>query len=251
MLALLSIVRDDLGYNWSYREIGTIFIVNKGTVHRIRSDAVKDTEHGIGRPPILHPDEETNVMAYITDSFQRGSPVSPKQIRAAIADAFWKQVSLSWTWRFVKRYEEALQRATAYPQANTRMEVSNEIARTHIRNLERNMKDVSTELILNVDETGCQEWSDRKKRAVIIPIQEGPCRIEHPVSRKEKRITCITTISTAGDALVPLLVIHGRIDAAVWEEGWQDGQDFMIRSNDTSDVTRPIFAEYVTSVILP
>jgi hypothetical protein len=71
------------------------------------------------------------------------------------------------------------------------------------------------------------------------------------VSRK-KRITCITTISMAGDALMPLLVMHRRtIDAAVWEEGWQDGQDFMIRSNDTSDVTRPIFTEYVTSVILP
>jgi ribosomal protein S4E len=33
ILALLSIVRDDLGYNWTYREIGTIFNVNKGTVH--------------------------------------------------------------------------------------------------------------------------------------------------------------------------------------------------------------------------
>jgi hypothetical protein len=35
------------------------------------------------------------------------------------------------------------------------MEVSKEIARTHIRNLERYVKDVSTELILNVDEVGC------------------------------------------------------------------------------------------------
>jgi hypothetical protein len=50
ILALLSIIRDGLGYNWSYREIGTIFNVNKGTVHRIRSDAIKDFEHGIGRP---------------------------------------------------------------------------------------------------------------------------------------------------------------------------------------------------------
>jgi hypothetical protein len=72
------------------------------------------------------------------------------------------------------------------------------------------------------------------------------------VSRKEKRITCITTISMAGDALMPLLVMHRRtIDAAVWEERWRDGQNFMIRSNDTSYVTRPIFTEHVTSVILP
>jgi hypothetical protein len=94
-------------------------------------------------------------MAYIADSFQCGSPVSPKQIRADVADAFGKQVSSSWTWRFVKHHEEALQRVTAYPQGNTRREVSKEIAGTHIRNLERYVKDVSTELILNVDEVGC------------------------------------------------------------------------------------------------
>jgi hypothetical protein len=136
ILTLLLIVRDDLGYNWNYREIGTIFNVNKGTVHQIRSDAIKDIGHDIDRPPILQPDEEANVMACITDSFQRGSPVSPRQIRAYVTDAFGKQVSSSWTWRFVKRHEEAFQRGTAYPQENTRMEESKEIARTHIRNLE-------------------------------------------------------------------------------------------------------------------
>jgi hypothetical protein len=78
ILAPLSIVRDDLDYNCSYREIGTIFNVNKGTVRRIRSDAIKDIEHDTGRPSILEPDEEANVMTYMTDSFQRGSPVSAK-----------------------------------------------------------------------------------------------------------------------------------------------------------------------------
>jgi hypothetical protein len=132
------------------------------------------------------------------------------------------------------------------------MEVSKGIARTHIRNLKRYVKDVSTELILDADEVGSQEWSDRKKRDVIIPHQERPCTIQYAVSREEKCITCTTHISMAGDALMPLLVIHRRtIGAAIWGEGWRDGQDLMIRSNDTSYVTRPVFTEYVTSVILP
>jgi hypothetical protein len=93
--ALLSIVRDDLGDNWSSLEIGSIFNVNKGTIHRIRSHAIEDIEHDIGHTPILQPDKEANVMAYITDSFQRGSPVSPKQIRDYVADAFGTPVSSS------------------------------------------------------------------------------------------------------------------------------------------------------------
>jgi Trp operon repressor len=73
----LSIVRDDLDYNRSYREIGAIFNVNKGTVHRIRSDAIKHVDHDTAAL-LLQPDEKANAMAFITDSFQRGSPVSPK-----------------------------------------------------------------------------------------------------------------------------------------------------------------------------
>jgi hypothetical protein len=60
-------------------------------------------------------------------------------------------------------------RATGYPQENIRMEISKEIARTHIRNREGYVKDAPTERILTVDEVGCQEWSGRKKRDVIIP----------------------------------------------------------------------------------
>jgi hypothetical protein len=42
----------------------------------------------------------------------------------------------------------------------------------------------------------------------------------------------------AGDMLMPLLVIHRKtVDDAVWEDGWLDGQDFLIRSNDTSYLT--------------
>jgi hypothetical protein len=52
ILALLSIVRNDLGYNWIHRDIGKIFNVEKGTVHRIRSHAIRDIEHDIGHPPI-------------------------------------------------------------------------------------------------------------------------------------------------------------------------------------------------------
>jgi hypothetical protein len=108
------------------------------------------------------------------------------------------------------------------------------------------------EFILNVGEVGCQEWSDRKKCDVIIPHQKRPYKIEYAVSRKEKRISWITTISLASDALMPLLLIRRKtINAAVWEEGCRDGQDFMIRSNNTSYVARPIFTKYVTSVILP
>jgi hypothetical protein len=72
------------------------------------------------------------------------------------------------------------------------------------------------------------------------------------VVRKEKCLICITTISMAGDALMPLWVILRKtIDNAVWEDGRRDGQDFMIRSNDRASVTSSVFTEYLTGVTIP
>jgi hypothetical protein len=252
ILALLAIIHDELHYDWSHRDIGSVFNVNKGTVHRIRSEAMEEMKHETGRAPLLSEDQETQVIAFIASNFEGGSPVAPKQIRLYGSETFAICVSSSWTWRFVVRHRETLQPAIAYPQEDKRMKVTKEIARAHIRNLERWVKNLPTELILNFDEVGVQEWADRKKRKVIIPYQAQPRRVEYAVTRKEKRISCIATISIAGDALMPLLVIHRRtIDDAVWEDGWRDGQDFMIRSNSSSYVTREIIREYLTQVLMP
>jgi hypothetical protein len=56
----------------------------------------------------------------------------------------------------------------------------------------------------------------------------------------------------AGDTLTPLLVIHRKtIDEEVWAEGWRDGEDVMLRSNDTSYVAQAIFDEYIEKIFVP
>jgi hypothetical protein len=116
ILAMLSITRDELQYEWSYRTIGSIFGVNKGTVHRVRSGAMREIEHDSGRPPILSPDQEADVIRQITTSYESGTPLSPKQIRAYTSKTYGKVVSSSWTWRFVLRHPEVLQRSSSMPQ---------------------------------------------------------------------------------------------------------------------------------------
>jgi hypothetical protein len=74
ILALLTIFRDGFQYAWSYAQVGYIFNVNKGIVHRVRSQAMREIEHDTGRPPILQPDQEAELIAYIISRFQDGSP---------------------------------------------------------------------------------------------------------------------------------------------------------------------------------
>jgi hypothetical protein len=127
------------------------------------------------------------------------------------------------------------------------MNVTKEIARKYVAKLEHCMREVPTELIFNPDEVGSQEWADRKSRSVLIPRQFGRSRAGCSVLRAEKRIRSITTISMTGRLLMPLLVIHCKtIDDAVWEKGWRQRQNFLIRSNDTSYATRDIFGKDLT-----
>jgi hypothetical protein len=233
-------------------QLGCVFGINKGIVHRICKKEMGNFQSHIGHPYLLSAEREETVITFIVTSFRDHCPVSPKQIRVYVQEQFNLVPSRGWLWHFVRRHSDRLEHAKAHPQEEARMNVTQEIARRHVANLEQYVRDLPTELIFNLDEVGSQEWADRKPRSVIIPRQPRPVRIEYSVPRAEKRMSCIATISMAGDALMPLLVIHRKtIDDAVWEEGWRNGQDFLIRSNDTSYVTRDIFKEYLTSAFLP
>jgi transposase len=121
ILALPTILRDEFQYAWSSAQMGYIFNVKKGIVHRVRSQIMREIEHDTGRPPILQPNQEAELIAYITSHFQDGSPLSPKQIRQYVSETFGKEVSSSWAWRLVSRYSGVLQHATAHPQEDIRM----------------------------------------------------------------------------------------------------------------------------------
>jgi predicted metallo-beta-lactamase superfamily hydrolase len=54
------------------------------------------------------------------------------------------------------------------------MHVTKNMGKIHVRNLEQDVQNVPTELILNFDAVRSQEWSDRKKWEVIIPHQASP-----------------------------------------------------------------------------
>jgi hypothetical protein len=77
---------------------------------------------------------------------------------------FAKQVSSFWTWLLVKRHHGMFQSFTPYPQEDPRMKVSNEMERDHVRNLEQYIKEFPTDLILNVDDMGSQDLTDRMER---------------------------------------------------------------------------------------
>jgi hypothetical protein len=103
--------------------------------------------------------------------------------------------SHGWLWRFIRPHADRLDHVKAYSQEDIRLNVTKEIARSHIVNLERHVQNVPTDLIFNIDEVGSQDWADRKLQSVIVPHQFRHVCIEYSVSRSEKQINCIVAIS--------------------------------------------------------
>jgi hypothetical protein len=171
-------------------------------------------------------------IEHVKASFCHGCLLFAKQVRVFVQETFGIKVSSSWTWRFVEHPAGELQRARASPQEEARMNVLKELAKLHVENLGKSVKDIPAELIFTLDEIESHEWADWNPRDMIIPHQARPGHIESSVQCTEKRISCITTLSMAGDILMPLLIVHRKtIDDAVWDEGWRDWRNFLIRSN--------------------
>jgi hypothetical protein len=118
---------------------------------------MSNIKHDTGRPPLLQLAEELRHIAHTADLFQGGSPVFPKQVCSYVIGMIRKQVSSSPTWWLVKHHRRVLQRATAYPYEDPHMRVSKKIPRARVQNLEQYVEDIPTELVLNVDEVGCQK----------------------------------------------------------------------------------------------
>jgi hypothetical protein len=62
-----------------------------------------------------------------------------------------------WVWHFVRRHANKLEQMKIYPQEDSRIRDTNEIARIHVANLVDYIQDAPIELIFNIDEVGSQE----------------------------------------------------------------------------------------------
>ena len=163
-----------------------------------------------GRPSVLTPDEEEELLLYIICCYEIHKPCTPKKLVEYISEQFSKTVSRSWYRYFIEKHKDKILQSVAYPQESSRIRLTKEAALKHVKNLEKYVVGTPDELVFNLDEVGCQQWADKKTKHCLVPIECKGQRVEYEVQRNEKRITLIVTISMAGDVLTPLMVTHRK-----------------------------------------
>jgi hypothetical protein len=211
-----------------------------------------------GRPAVLTDAEVNEIVTWIRDrcSSQGGPAIREvKEQVAFIIEKNHKNFTFNNSY-FYKLFDRVLSEqfkiAIASPLDKDRYELSYDMVQEHFTKLEAlDISQFDPQLILNLDETGFgQSTSGRAKtKKVLIPTNfEG-----NPVysTRQESHfISCIATISLAGNVLKPGLITKLQSD----EEDAAFASFFSRSIRYTSEnafVTGDIFKDYLRRVVIP
>jgi hypothetical protein len=113
---------------------------------------------------------------------------------------------------------------------------------------------MKAELGLNLGEVGMSEWEDPKGKKMIIPMTMDCQMLHYGSSRSVSHISVIACITDGGESLMPFIVtskISDSIRKKLMSRGVRLGVDFVLRQSSKPYVSRELFFEYMTTILLP
>lgn len=205
-----------------------------------------------GKQMILTAEQEIKVANYIKEVANKHEQPTTRDILQYVEMQFAVPVTKGWLQKFLIRQQGAFARISATAQEESRLTVTKESTTVYLNLLNDHVENVCSELFFNLDEVGYSPWADRASKAVIVPRELLETRVQFGVDRSKKNSSCLACISCAGDAILPLLVIHrATIDAEVFSDGFRNDEDMMVRHSPTAYVTGEIFIEWIKNSFIP
>jgi hypothetical protein len=118
-------------------------------------------------------------------------------------------------------------------------------------NLDHILQTFPASFVINLDETGHQEWADRRKGKVVVPSSHAGPTINIPVSRQEKRATLLGAITASGEHLKPLVIVpRSTIESELYQIGYPPYR-YHYASQECGFITRDLFDWSVNDVLFP
>jgi hypothetical protein len=152
---------------------------------------------------------------------------------------------------FLHRHSDAIRECNADNQEDDRLGIPREFLDRYISVLHQYVKGMIADLLFNLDECGASDYEDQKRFRTIVPSNVADTIIEYTIQRKWRHSTILACISAAGDALPPLLLTPPSDDTEIWELGWRENVDFVLRHATKCYITKTLFFEYIQSVFVP
>ena len=238
------------------QQIADFFEVGKSTISHhlsrsfVSSSPVSPSKNG--RPSALNDDELNGLCEFIRERFAQRYPVSFEDCRDFLDDRYKVQVHIK-TLRGIIDRSAIFKTVTGVPMEDCRNFSSPDEIDDFFSRL-REVLDVGEILapfVINVDETGFQEFVDARRGIRIVPANYEFNSVPVPVTRSEKRATLIAAISADGSSLRPMVVLpRVTMESELLLRGYTEDKVQYGRS-ETGFVNRALFTDWVRYTLVP
>jgi transposase len=235
--------------SWSLSKIAAVLRATKGTLSKVYARSLTPRLKG-GRPSALTIEQLEFVEVIVRDAFDRRESVTYSEIMIQL-ELEYGVCLLPDTLRHVIRRIPWCKTIDDVPQEASRVHCDEAAIDQYYEDLERMLQGVPAAAIYNVDETGFNTWVDASRLKVLVPADFEGTEIPIPVSRNDKRASCIACIVASGRALKPLIVIPRKtIEIDLYECGFTpDTCHILFQENGF--LTTDLFVEWAMTVFFP
>jgi hypothetical protein len=238
------------GRTLTFSELGYVFSISKGAAWKILH-SFRDEPNPRGRPHALTEEQENEVLAIVEQNWQTKEALPPTGLLLSVNARFGTELTYGWLQSFVIRHANHIRLAPAMFQESDRLDVPREFFMKYFAEAHQFLDGKVAELVFNIDEVGASDWEDKHGIQTIVPAVVTEPTVQYKVSRKFQHSTLVGCISAAGDSAPALIISHRADDKKIWDLGWREGKDFMLRHRQKCYMTTELFLEYLDRIVIP
>ena len=105
--------------------------------------------------------------------------------------------------------------------------------------------------VINIDQSGFQEWADKRNLVVVVPAEVTQDEIKIPVARTTKRASILAGIAADGSTITPAVIVPRKtIEMELFENGYTPDK-VMLAYQENGFFTIEIFERWAFEVFFP
>jgi hypothetical protein len=119
------------------------------------------------------------------------------------------------------------------------------------KNMSPLLDEIPAAFIFNVDETGCNEWTDKRDVTVLVPSSYEEDEIDVPIDRHSKRSTLTACISADGGTMKPFIIVDRKtLDDELTLLGYSPST-VQIVYQQHAFMTKQLFEQWASDIFFP
>jgi hypothetical protein len=233
----------------SFQKIGDIFEINRGTVSHHFNEIGWSTNPE-GRNSLLSDSEMSKLGQFIYDRYENNNPASYHSVQHFVEEVLERIINIDTIRHIIRKFPD-FKAIDGIPMEASRVFSDPQAIDAYYDRLTSILQDFPAALVINLDETGHQDWVDANPEKVIVPVSYEHDKFTIPIDRQSKRATLLVAITAAGDALRPLVIVPRQTcEQELYEIGFSP-QYTLYAEQENGFVTAELFNYWADEVLFP